>query len=177
MYPMALLLQGRGYTLGGGYSSQRGVHLGTLKSKLSAAKRSWKSKLSQLQKGHGNQSSRGCKKVMEIKGLATSPPPFAAAAGTAADAASAAEPPPVAAAAVTAVAPGTAAAVAAVSAAADGVGGAWGGGRAPWEGRGRGGSRGRFGSILDLDVFFWLVWRRFCFFISCVCNTVHLSRR
>ena len=91
------------------------------------------------------------------------------AAGTAADAASAAEPPPVAATAVTTVAPSTAAAVAAVAAAAKRVGGAWEGGRVPWEGRGRGGSRGRFGSILDLDVFFWLVWRRFCFFISFVC--------
>ena len=55
-----------------------------------------------------------------------------AAAAAPAAAAPAAEPPPVAAAAVDAVAPRPAAAVAVVVAAAEGVGGAWGGGRAPW---------------------------------------------
>ena len=64
--------------------------------------------------------------------------PFAAAAGTAADAAYAAKAPLVAATAVTAVAPSTAVAGAVVSAAAERVGGAWEGGRAPWEGHGRG---------------------------------------
>ena len=53
---MALLLQGRGYTLGGGGTVPRGrytwVHL---------------NQSSRPQKGHGNQSSRSCKKVMEIK--------------------------------------------------------------------------------------------------------------
>ena len=104
------------------------------------------------------------------------PPPFAADPGTAADAAPAAEPPPVAATVVTTVAPSTAAAIAAVAAAAERVGGAWEGGRAPWEGCGRGGSRRQFGSISDFDVVFWLVLRRLCVFISCVRNTVRVSR-
>ena len=102
--------------------------------------------------------------------------PFAAAAGTAADAASAAEAPPVAATAVTAVAPSTAVAAAAVSAAAERVGGAWEGGRAPWEGHGRGGLRGQFWSISDFYLFFGLFLRRLCVFNGCVCITVHMSR-
>ena len=102
--------------------------------------------------------------------------PFAAAAGTAADAASAAEPPPVAATAVTAVAPSTVAAVAAVSAAAERVGDAWEGGRAPWEGHGRGGSSGQFWSISGFYLLGGLFLRRLCVFNGCVRNTFHMSR-
>ena len=93
--------------------------------------------------------------------------PFAAAPGTAADAASAAEAPLVPATAVTAVTPSTAVAVAAVSAAAERVGGAWEGGRAPWEGHGRGGLRGQFWSnwpvalvfLVRIAAFLRVYWR------------------
>ena len=74
--------------------------------------------------------------------------PSATATGTAADATPAAEPPPVAATAVNIVASSAAATVAAVAAAAEPVGGAWEGGRARREGRGRGARGvdfGRFG--------------------------------
>ena len=101
---------------------------------------------------------------------------MAAAPGTAADAASAAELPPVAATAVTTVVPSTAAAVAAAVAAAKRLGGAWEGGRAPWEGCGRGGSTGQKGSIWRADLIFRRVWRCLRVFIGCVRNTVHMSR-
>ena len=96
--------------------------------------------------------------------------PFAAATGTAADAASAAEPPPVAATAVTTVVPSTVAAVAAVDAAAERVGGAWEGGRAPREGRGRGGLEGPILVNLACDFVFWLAFYVFWVYICHECK-------
>ena len=78
------------------------------------------------------------------------------------DATPAAEPPPVAATAVKTVAPSAAATVAAVAAAAEPVGGAWEGGRARREGRGRGArgvDLGRFGPWhLFFGLFVYVVW-------------------